>query len=183
MTKKTESDAKKKGPSGRRSTAGRTVKVLRPGESAGPFPIVGIGASAGGLEALEQFLSHVPAKSGAAYVIVQHLDPNHKGMMTELLQRSTTMTVMQVRDRMKVKPDCVYVIPPNTDMSILHGALYLLDPAEPRGLRLPIDLFFRSLAQDMGHKSIGVILSGMGTRLFHRGRSLFSGHGLQRGAG
>ncbi len=128
-----------------------------------PFPIVGIGASAGGLEALELFLGNVPEKSGMAFVIVQHLDPTHKGIMVELLQRSTPMPVVQVRDRMKVKPDCVYMIPPNRDLSILHGVLHLLDPTAPRGLRLPIDFFFRSLADDLQDRSIGVILSGMGS--------------------
>ena len=127
------------------------------------FPIVGIGASAGGLEALEIFLANVPEKSGNAFVIVQHLDPTHKGMMAELLQRGTSMKVMQVKDRTRVKPDCVYVIPSNKNMSILHGVLYLLDPVTPRGLRLPIDFFFRSLADDQQEKSIGVILSGMGS--------------------
>ena len=127
------------------------------------FPIVGIGASAGGLEALEFFLSNVPENSGIAFVIIQHLDPNHKGVMVELLQRSTPMKVAQVKDRTRVKPDCVYVIPPNKDMSILHGVLHLLDPVAPRGLRLPIDFFFRSLAEDQQERAIGVILSGMGS--------------------
>ncbi len=128
-----------------------------------PFPVIGIGASAGGLEALEQFLANVPPRAGLAVVIVQHLDPTRKGIMVELLQRSTSMKVMQVRDRMRVEPDCVYVIPPNKDMSILHGMLHLLEPASPRGLRLPIDFFLRSLAQDQQERSIGVILSGMGS--------------------
>ena len=127
------------------------------------FPIVGIGASAGGLEALELFLEHVPVDSGMAFVIVQHLDPTHKGIMPELLQRVTGMSVVQVKDRTKVRQNRVYVIPPNKDMSILHGVLYLLDPAAPRGLRLPIDFFLRSLAQDRREHSIGVILSGMGS--------------------
>jgi two-component system CheB/CheR fusion protein len=127
------------------------------------FPIVGIGASAGGLEALEQFLRHVPEKSGMAFVIVQHLDPTHKGIMPELLQRATAMEVFQVKDRMRVKPDCVYVIPPNRDMSILHGVLHLFEPTAPRGLRLPVDFFLRSLAEDRLELSIGVILSGMGS--------------------
>jgi chemotaxis methyl-accepting protein methylase len=129
----------------------------------GAFSIVGIGASAGGLEALEQFLRHVPEESGLAFVIVQHLDPTHKGIMPELLQRTTEMKVFQVRDRMRVKPNCVYVIPPNKDMSILHGVLHLFEPTAPRGLRLPIDFFFRSLAEDQQERSIGVILSGMGS--------------------
>ncbi|MBD1400573.1 chemotaxis protein CheB [Pelovirga terrestris] len=127
------------------------------------FPIVGIGASAGGLEALEQFLRHVPADSGLAFVVIQHLDPTHKAMLTELLQRTTGMKTFQVKDRMPVKPNCVYVIPPNKDMSILHGALHLFAPTTPRGLRLPIDYFFRSLAEDRQEQSIGVILSGMGS--------------------
>lgn len=98
-----------------------------------------------------------------AFVIVQHLDPTRKGIMPELLQRNTGMKVIQVKDRTKVQPNCVYVIPPNKDMSILHGALHLLEPASPRGLRLPIDFFLRSLAQDRQEHSIGVILSGMGS--------------------
>ena len=98
-----------------------------------------------------------------AFVIVQHLDPTHKGIMAELLQRATGMKVVQVKDRTKVQPDCVYVIPPNKDMSILHGVLHLLEPAAPRGLRLPIDFFLRSLAEDQQEHSIGVILSGMGS--------------------
>jgi len=127
------------------------------------FPIVGIGASAGGLEALELFLSRVPEKSGLAFVIVQHLDPTRQGIMPELLQRTTGMKVLQVKDRTKVQQDCVYVIPPNKDMTILHGVLHLLEPATSRGLRLPIDFFLRSLAQDRQEHSIGVILSGMGS--------------------
>ena len=128
-----------------------------------PFPIVGIGASAGGLEALELFLSRVPKDSGLAFVIVQHLDPTREGIMPELLQRTTDMKVVQVKDRTKVQPDHVYVIPPNKDMSILHGVLHLLEPVSPRGLRLPIDFFLRSLALDQQEHSIGVILSGMGS--------------------
>ncbi len=127
------------------------------------FPIVGIGASAGGLEALEQFLGHVPADSGLAFIIIQHLDPTRKGVMSELLQRATRMKVVQVKDRTVVRPDCVYVIPPNKDMSLLSGALHLLAPVAPRGLRLPIDFFLRSLAQDRRDQSVGVILSGMGS--------------------
>jgi len=127
------------------------------------FPIVGIGASAGGLEALEQFLTNVPAKSGMAYVVIQHLDPTQKGMLPELLQRITAMKVCQVTDRMPVKINCVYVIPPNKSMSILNGVLYLFEPVETRGMRLPIDFFLRSLADDRRDMSVGVILSGMGS--------------------
>ncbi len=127
------------------------------------FPIVGVGASAGGLEALEQLLGHVPVGSGMAFVIIQHLDPTRKGVMSELLQRATRMKVAQAKDRTLVRPNCVYVIPPNKDMSILNGVLHLLVPVAPRGLRLPIDFFLRSLAQDQKENSVGVILSGMGS--------------------
>lgn len=127
------------------------------------FPIVGIGASAGGLEALELFLKNVPSDNGMAFVVIQHLDPTHKGIMAELLQRSTPMPVVQVKDRMKVEIEHVYIIPPNKDMSILHGVLHLFAPAAPRGLRLPIDYFLRSLADDQQERSVGVILSGMGS--------------------
>ncbi len=125
--------------------------------------LVGIGASAGGLEALEQFLRNVPAKCGIAFVIVQHLDPTHKGILPDLLQRVTDMPVRQVTDRTKVEVDCVYIIPPNKDMSILHGVLHLFEPTESRGLRLPIDFFFNSLADDQKQLAVGVILSGMGS--------------------
>ena len=128
-----------------------------------PFPIVGIGASAGGLEALEQFMAHVPVASGMAFVVIQHLDPTQPGMLPELLQRSTVMPVLQAKNRMKVIPDHVYVIPPNRDLSILHDRLCLLEPIAPRGLRLPIDFFFRALADDRREHAVGVILSGMGS--------------------
>ncbi|MDW7740271.1 MAG: chemotaxis protein CheB [Bacillota bacterium] len=127
------------------------------------FPIIGIGASAGGLEALELFLRNIPVDSGMAFIIVQHLDPTRKDLMVELLQRITPIQVMQVIERTHVQPNCIYIIPPNKDMSIFHGILHLFEPAEPRGLRLPIDFFFRSLAEDLKERSIGVILSGMGT--------------------
>jgi two-component system CheB/CheR fusion protein len=138
--------------------------LRRPAVSAEPiFSVVGIGASAGGLEAIESLLRHLPDKSGLAFVVVQHLDPTHKGMLVELLARATPMKVLQVKDRLKVEPDRIYVIPPNKDLSILHGVLHLLAPAAPRGQRLPIDFFFRSLAADLGPQSIGVLLSGMGS--------------------
>src|SRR5512140_1273218 len=151
---KRERRQKARANAGRRTTPGSLASVS--------FPIVGIGASAGGLEALEEFLRHVPTDSGMAFVIVQHPDPTHKGIMPELLQRTTAMEVFQVRDRMRVKPGCVYVIPPNREMSLLHGALHLFEPTAPRGLRLPIDFLFRSLAADQKERSVGVVLSGMG---------------------
>jgi len=127
------------------------------------FPLVGIGCSAGGLEALEKFLGHVPANSGMAFIIVQHLDPVHASALPELLQRVTPMVVSEAQNRSAVCPNCVYVIPPNKDLSLLHGSLHLLDPASPRGLRLPIDFFFRTLAEDQREHAIAVVLSGMGS--------------------
>jgi two-component system, chemotaxis family, CheB/CheR fusion protein len=128
-----------------------------------PPVVVAIGASAGGLEAIEQFLHGVPTGSGFAFVVVQHLDPTHEGAMPELLQRATLMPVAQVQDGARAEADRVYVIPPNKDLSILQGVLHLGDPTSPRGLRLPIDSFLRSLAEDQRSAAVAVILSGMGT--------------------
>jgi len=138
-------------------------KEKKPSADSSLFPVVGIGASAGGLEAMELFLENIPEKIGMAFVVVQHLDPTQKGMLPELLQRITPMEVFQANDNMKVKPNCVYVIPPNKSMSIFHGKLQLFQPLETRGLRLPVDFFLRSLAEDQRELSIGLILSGMGS--------------------
>ena len=126
------------------------------------FPVVGIGASAGGLQAMEQFFRNVPPTSGVAYVVVQHLDPNPSGTLPALLQHFAPIPVKQVQDGVKVEPDHCYVIPPNFDMSLMHGTLYLLPQATPRRLNLPIDFFFRSLASDQRERAIAVVLSGMG---------------------
>ena len=142
---------------------GEAIESTASGDATERFPIVGIGASAGGLEALEQFLRHMPENTGMALVIVQHLDPNYKGAMVTLLQRATRMPVAQVKDRHKVEANHVYVIPPGKNMSLLRGTLHLLPQASPRGLNLPIDIFFRSLAEDRRERSIGVVLSGMGS--------------------
>jgi two-component system CheB/CheR fusion protein len=115
------------------------------------------------LEALEQFLQQVPAQSGLAFVIVQHLDPAHQCMLVELLGRVSALPVLQVKDGMQVEPNHVYVIPPNQDMSLSKGHLYLFPKPTAPGLHLPIDFFFRTLADDQQQRSIGVILSGMGS--------------------
>ncbi len=137
-------------------------KINKP-DFGGSFPIVGIGASAGGLEALGKFIGSIPPGSNMAFVIVQHLDPTHKTMLTELLQNYTSLKVVEVSDRLKIKPGTIYIIPPNRSMSILNRTLYLFDPVEEHGLRLPIDFLFRSLADELKEKSIGIILSGMGS--------------------
>lgn len=125
--------------------------------------ILGIGASAGGLAPLEQFLARIPLHSHMAYVVIQHLDPTHKALLPELLQRVTPMSVRQATQGMPIEPDCVYVIPPNTELSVVDGLLNLAKPMEPRGMRLPINVLFSSLARAKGEQAIGVVLSGMGS--------------------
>ncbi len=129
------------------------------------FPIVGIGASAGGLAAFEAFFAGMPADvdPDMAFVLVQHLAPDHKSILTELIQRYTRMKVLEVEDAMVVQPNCAYIIPPNRDMAFLNGALHLLEPSAPRGQRLPIDFLFRSLAQDQCERAICIVLSGTGS--------------------
>lgn len=135
-------------------------KDIHPNQS---FPIAGVGASAGGLEAFEQFFTHMPMDIGMAFVLVPHLDPDHASMMTELVRRVTKLEVNEAEDGMKVMPSCIYVIPPNKEMSITHGKLRLEPLKRGLGVRLPIDSFFRSLADDKGEMAIGIILSGTGT--------------------
>jgi two-component system CheB/CheR fusion protein len=135
------------------------------GAATAGFPIVGIGASAGGLAACEAFFSGMPkdADPGMAFVVVQHLAPDHKSILTELVRRYTRMKVTEVKDGMEVRPNCAYIIPPGRDMAFINGTLQLLEPSAPRGQRLPIDFFFRSLAQDQRERAIGVVLSGTGS--------------------
>ncbi len=129
------------------------------------FPIVGIGASAGGLAAFEAFFAGMPADSdpGMAFVLVQHLAPDHKSILTDLIRRYTRMKVFEVEDGMAVRPNCAYIIPPNRDMAFLNGSLQLMEPSAPRGRRLPIDFFFNSLAQDQRERAICIVLSGTGS--------------------
>ncbi|MBU3172307.1 CheR family methyltransferase [Clostridium estertheticum] len=127
------------------------------------FSIVGIGASAGGLEALSDFLLNVPKNSGLAYVIVQHMENDSKDILVELLQGDTSMEVVQAYENIFVEPDKVYIIPPNKDMTIKHNVIHISDYRQPSALHLPIDFFFCSLANDKRERSVGVILSGMGS--------------------
>lgn len=137
--------------------------LAAPASTISAFPIAGIGASAGGLEAFEQFFCHVLVNSGVAFVLVSHLDPNHDSLLTEILQRTTSIPIVEAQDQMLVEPNHVYVIPPNRDIEIFHGALQLSLPKELRGHRLPIDVFLSSLAEDQKTKAVGIILSGTGT--------------------
>jgi len=153
-------------PAGRKGGAARAVvsPVLNGSiEKHAGFPIIGMGASAGGLEAFEVFFKNMPPRSGMAFLLVPHLDPGHASLLSEILQRSTKMPVLEAVDQVRVEPDNVYVIPPNRDMSVFHGALQLTIPEAQRGQRMPIDLFLRSLADEQGERSICVILSGTGS--------------------
>ena len=129
-----------------------------------PCLVVGVGASAGGLEAFEQFFIGLPPNSGMAFVLVQHLAPDHTSLLPELLSRYTRMPVQQVEKETPVAPNHVYVIPPDATLTINHGVLYLLSPPiEPRLHRTPIDTFFQSLAEDQGDNAVCILLSGTGT--------------------
>ncbi|MDP1647211.1 MAG: chemotaxis protein CheB [Rubrivivax sp.] len=125
--------------------------------------VVGIGASAGGLQALEQFLAQVPPSSGLAYLVVQHLDPTQKAMLAQLLQRTTRMPVREATERLRIEADAVYVIPPNKALTLASGTLHLATPEQPRGLRRPIDELFESIASEQRGQAVGVVLSGMGS--------------------
>src|SRR5229473_3385440 len=139
------------------------IEESTPRQVVAPFPVVGIGASAGGIEAVKQMLHVLPVNTGMAFALVQHLDPSHASMLTEILSRATTMSVSEVTDQEAVEPNHVYVIPPGTNMVISQGILRLVPREERPGQPRAVDHFLRSLAEDQGHKAIGVILSGTAT--------------------
>jgi two-component system CheB/CheR fusion protein len=126
------------------------------------FPVVGIGASAGGLEAFRKLLAALPADTGIAFVLISHLDPTHESMMVDLLGRDTTMKVVQAADGMPLERNCVYVIPPHAYLSVRDAMLRLTQPQEPHGARMPFDFFLNSLADAYGDRAVAVILSGTG---------------------
>lgn len=161
--KKKQKDNAKPKP-GRSPKAGKAAD-LKPTGTGSDFPVIGIGASAGGLSALEQFFSGMSASTnpGMAFVVIQHLAPDHKSILGELIQHYTRMQVLDVEDGMPVQPNCVYIIPPNRDMALMNGSLHLLEPAKPHGHRMPIDFFFHSLAQDQHERAICIVLSGTGS--------------------
>ncbi|MEM7204662.1 MAG: chemotaxis protein CheB [Planctomycetota bacterium] len=127
------------------------------------FPVVGIGASAGGLEAIEQLFDHIPAGTGAAFVVVQHLSPDFKSLMDQLLARHTDLAIQRAEDGMRVEPESIYLIPPRRDLQIRDRRLWLSDQRTDRQVPLPIDVFFHSLARDVGERAVGIILSGTGS--------------------
>lgn len=132
-------------------------------ESKPGFAVVGIGASAGGLDAFKRFFSAMPAKSGMAFVLIQHLDPTHQSLTGELLARHTEMPVVEATDEQQIEPDHVYVIPPNRYLAMSGDKIRLSEPLERRGMRVPVDFFFRSLAEDRHERAIGILLSGTGS--------------------
>ncbi len=125
-----------------------------------PFPIVAIGASAGGLEAISLLLTELPIDTGMGYVFIFHLDPKRKSMIADLLSRQTKIPISQSEQDMRVLPNHIYIIPPAKDMSIHNGRLQLIPRALLRGVHMPIDYFMRSLAAEHKNKAIGVVLSG-----------------------
>jgi two-component system CheB/CheR fusion protein len=127
------------------------------------FPVVGIGASAGGLEAFKRFFNSMPSDSGIAFVLIPHLDPKHESLMVQLVARQTAMPVVEAGDGQLVEPDHVYIIPPNKFLGISEGRLRLSAPPDPRGRRTAIDTFFQSLADDQQERAIGIVLSGTGS--------------------
>lgn len=127
------------------------------------FPVVGIGASAGGLKAFEEFFRNIPPDSGMAFVLIQHLAPHHESELAELLQTHIDMNVTQIDDGVRLGPNCIYVIPPGKSLAIHNGILQLSEPSQARGHRAPIDFFFRSLAEDQGENAVCIILSGTGS--------------------
>ena len=124
---------------------------------------VAVGASAGGLEAIETFFLNLPPDTGMGFIVVQHLSPDYKSLMVELLSKRTTMKVLRAEDGMPVEPNQVYLIPPKKVLTIFHGKLLLSEQEHSRGPNLPIDIFFKSLAEDQGEKAIAVVLSGTGS--------------------
>jgi two-component system, chemotaxis family, CheB/CheR fusion protein len=127
------------------------------------FPVVALGASAGGLDTFKRFFDALPAASGMAFVLIQHLDPNHKSLMVDLLAGHTSMRIVQATDQMTLEPNHVYMIPPAVSMAIKGGTLHLSEPLQRHGTRMPLDFFLRSLAEECGQRAIAVILSGTGT--------------------
>ena len=150
----------KQKPSKQRNTKKQARESLPTNRS---LPVVGIGASAGGLEACTELFRNLPVDTGAGFVLVQHLDPTHESVLPDILSRVTRLPVSSVQDRMKVLPDHVYVIPPNTSMTVSNGVLSLQPRQDTAGRHRPIDRFLESLAQDQSNHAIGVILSGTAT--------------------
>jgi chemotaxis methyl-accepting protein methylase/signal transduction histidine kinase/chemotaxis response regulator CheB len=160
---KSKPTPKKKAPSKSASAKAKGAGKAKPAKAPQVVPVVGVGASAGGLEALQTFFDHMPGSSGLAFVVVQHLSPDYKSLMVELLSKNTSMDVKRIEDGMPVAPNTIYLIPPKKNVRLFHDHLMLTDPEVGHGLNLPIDVFFRSLADHRGEQSVGIVLSGTGS--------------------
>ena len=148
------------------------------GSDAQPVAVVGMGASAGGLEAIEAFFKAMPGDSGMAFVVIQHLSPDYKSLMVELLSRKTPMPVHRAEDGMRVRRNHIYLIPPKKNLTLFHGKLLLEDQGRREGINLPVDIFLRSLAEDQGERAVAVILSGTGSDGTRGVRAIKGGGGL-----
>ena len=161
-------NARKKSATARKASSRKTEAQSReeprafesPRSQGTGFPVVGIGASAGGLEAFTELLEHLPADTGMAFVFAQHLDPRHKSNLAQILSRSTPMPIREATDGMRLEPNQIYVMPPDRDMAVFHGALSLMPRPESKARHLAIDYFLHSLVEDQDGNAIGVILSG-----------------------
>ena len=167
MAGKLEKMTKKPRRSGNGATTPRPRPRAAPQRAELPdttgFPVVGIGASAGGLDAFQKFFDAMPPDSGMAFILIQHLEPKHPSMMVELLAGHTVMKVQHAVEGMKIEPDHIYVIPPGVYLSIQDEALHLSEPRERHGSRMPFDFLLNSMAAEIGERAICVILSGTGT--------------------
>ncbi|MGA8284955.1 MAG: chemotaxis protein CheB [Candidatus Sulfotelmatobacter sp.] len=168
-----KSSSRKQVESRRKASAESNTKT-----SPGLFPIVGIGASAGGLEAFSELLRHLPEKTGMAFVLVQHLDPKHESGLREILARTTMIPVTEVVQGVVVQPDHAYVIPANANLTLKNGTLQLGSRVLTRGQHMPVDNFFRSLAENAGQQAIGVILSGTASDGTEGCRAIKAGGGI-----
>jgi len=164
LKKRKGSRASGNGPNGRsaQGSPAKTAILTKGPRSTVPFTVAGIGASAGGYEAIVEFLTHVPKDTGMAFVVVQHLDPHHESQLSELLCRSTEMPVREIKSGVRIEPNTVYVLPSNAGVTI-SGAYLRLRVRQPTPIPMPIDVLFRSLAEEQENRAIGILLSGMGT--------------------
>jgi two-component system, chemotaxis family, CheB/CheR fusion protein len=158
-TKRAQSSLPEASSRAKKKTAPKADQIVGPA----PFPVVGVGASAGGLEALTVFLKALSSDLGMAYVLVPHLDPHRESAFTQILERLTQMPVYQIQDRTRIQPNNIYVIPPNCDLTIADSQLHIGDRGQPRMTTATIDTFFRSLAESQGNNAIGIVLSGTGS--------------------
>ena len=149
---------KKKPPPAKKASAPKGSQKKKPERN--DFLIVGIGASAGGLETLEAFFHNMPPDSGVAYVIIQHLSPKHKSIMASLLANHTRMTVREIEDATPLEPNCIYLNPPDKNVAVFKHVLHLMAPIKTGAINMPIDFFFRSLSEEQKERAIAIILSG-----------------------